>query len=406
MAPVTPGGTIWVVATRIAPLDVNGFAAAGVSCFVTNTTMKVTLTEVTESGDDIAIKNAAGDLSVWARHGDIPKYGTVNFEMAQADDQLEALLAGGISVTASGAALGLPTGLTATPQITLGTLAAGTYTYRATQYNAYGETAAEAEVAATVASGSTGTVVLSGVTMAAGALGVRLYGRNQGTEQLIGSYINIGSQATSAASGTGAVANLSVTALTQPLPYGYTFQISGDTNTVKIIFTVSQTTGVGATSLPVTVSQSVTTTIAAAAIVPVFVDTGAAIPAGAVPTVDLTAGPGVGSGYQAPALGIVGNPYGVSMEFWSKHIINGYQDSVYPYIWTVLPRVANLHSMPYDLTNANKVNQFEGQGFQNPNWSSGPFGTYPNDTTKWRQRTFCGAQVLPVSSLTGVAAQS
>lgn len=404
MAPINPGGAMWAIATRLATLDTNGFPAAGSPTFTTTSLVKATLTPVTEAGDDIVVKNAAGDIGVMGRHGDMVKYGTAAIEFATPDAQLEGLLAGGNIYTASGAALGLPTGLTVTAQITLGTLAAGTYTYRASQFNQYGETLAEAEVSGTVASGVTGAIVISGVVMAAGATGVRIYGRSQGVEQLLGQYASIGTQATSAASGTGTVTSLTVTALTAPIPAGYTFQISGDTNTTKIVFTATLGAGVGSTSVAVTASQSVTLTIAAAAIIPVFVDTGAVTPAGAVPSSDLTAGPGVGVGYQAPLLGIVGNANGVSLEFWQKRMFLGQQATDYPYWRYIIPMAKNFHIMPRDVTNANLATVYEGQAFQNPNWGSGPVGDFQFDSTRWYQRVMCGAQMVPAAGFASVPA--
>lgn len=396
-SPFNPGAAIFAAVTRLSTLDVNGYPAAGSATFTTNTLVKATLTPAMETGDDIVVKNAAGDIAAWGKHGDMVKYGTVSLELATPDAQLEYLLNGGSVFTASASALGAPTGLTVTGQITLGSLAAGTYTYRATQYNAYGESVAEAEVAGTVASGTAGTIVISGVTMTAGALGVRIYGRSQGTEQLMGSYLNIGSQATSAASGTGTVNTLAVTALTQPIPAGYTFTISGDTNSPKIVFTTTAEAGIGATSLSVTASQSVTTTIAAAAIVPVFVDNGTITPSGSIPQTDLSAGPGIGVGYQAPALGAVANPNGVSLEFFQRRFVNGAQATDYPYWRYVIPMAKNFHIQPRDITNANMATVMEGQAFQNVNWGSGPFGDWQWDSTKWYQRTVCGPQVVPTA---------
>lgn len=403
MSGPTPGGAAWAVATRICQLDANGFVDSGVPTFTTREMVKATHTPVTEAGDAIAIKNASGDLSVFAVHGDMVKWGTLSIEFAVPDPQLEAAISGGTVISSSASALGVPTGLTATPQTTLGVLAAQIYGYRATQYNSFGESLAEAEVQATV-TGSTGAVVLTGVTPAAGALGIGYYGRNPGGEQLLGYQPVIGTQATSAASGTGSVANLSVTALTKPIPAGFTFQIAGDTNAVKIVFTTLAEVGIGAISVPVSVSQSVTTTIAAGNIVPCWVDTGAQVPSGNLPAVDLSAGPGTGVGYAASSVGPVANPNGVSIEFWQKRIINGYQATDYPYWRILLPRVCNGHTMPRDHTNANLQTLIEAQSFQNPNWGTGPDGTWPGTSTQLSQRVMSGAQVLPSAGLSSVAA--
>lgn len=404
---VTPGGAVWAVATRVTPLSANGSVAAGGNTFTTNTLVKATIAPATESGDDIAVKNAAGDLSVFAVHADIVKWLTVSLELTQPDPQLEQALVGGTVLNSTSTALGLPTGLAAAQNSGItGTLAAGTYGYRASQYNAFGESLAESEVTVTT-TGTSGTVVLSGVTPAAGALGVRYYGRTPGGEQLLGQAVVIGSQTTTAASGTGTVTSLSVSALTAPIPSGYSFTLSGDTNSPKIVFTTTAAAGVGATALSVTASASITTTIASAATLqPVFVDTGSITPNGALPSTDYTAGPGNAVGYQAPAVGSVPTSVqqGVSLEFWMKRIINGYQATDYPYWRIVLPLVANMVIGSRDVTNANLATQAEGQAFQNPNWGSGPFGDWPFDSSKVVQRAISGSQVLPTAGVTPIPA--
>lgn len=392
---------VFATATRVFPLDASGYVDAGATGYVSDALIKATLQPQIETGDDIAIKGASGNLVVMAKHGDMVKYGQVTLEFATPDPQLEALLAGGTLYTASNTALGLVSGLTATAQTTLGTLAAGTYGYRATQYNAFGESAATSEVSVAVASGTTGTVVLSGATMAAGALGVRFYGRTIGGEKLLGQLVNIGSQATSAASGIGTVTQLSVTALTQPIPAGYTFTIAGDTNSPKIVFTTTQYGAIGATTLFVTASQSITTTIAAGAIQPVFVDSGVLSPTTAYPTVDTTAGPGA-AGYQAPTVGPVANPFGVSVEFFMQAYTQGYQASTLPYYRILLPKVANLVRDQADVANSNYQTVLKGQAFQNPNWGSGPYGDWPFDSSKWQQRMRCGSAVVPSVTTSGV----
>jgi len=394
--------SIFAVATRVTALNQDGTISPGANTYTTKTLAKLTCTPVLETGVDVAVQNAAGDLGAWAKHPDMRKYYTVAMDIVTPDPALEAACSGGVILNDSGTALGAPTGLTVVPQITLGTLAAGTYGYRATNYNAYGETLPENDVSATVASGTSGLNVISGVSMAAGAIGARIYGRTIGAEQLIGSIPNIGTQATSAASGTGTVTSLAVTALTKSIPAGTTFQISGDTNTTKIVFTTTAFAAQGTVTLPVSASQSVTTTIAPGNIVPVLVDTGAITPSGNLPQSDTTAGPGQ-VGYQEPALGTVGNQNGVSIECWTKAIVSGYQASTLPYIRWVLPRVVGMHTTARTLANANVDTSMEGQGWENPNWGSGPDGTWNFDSSKVFQRMRQGVAVLPAASNAPVA---
>ncbi len=402
-APIKTGASVWAVATRFTTLDPYGNIVPGSNTFVTDALIKATLTPVMETGDQIAIKLASGDLGVYALHGDIIKWYTASIELATPDAFLEQLMAGGVVFSDSGVALGLVTGLTASPLAAGGSLGAGTYGYRVSQFNSYGETVASGEVTAVV-TGTTGAVLLEGMTGAAGSLGFRFYGRTPGGEQFIGAVANVGSQTTSAVSGVGTVASLSVTALTSPIPAGFTFTIAGDTNTPKIIFTTTVAAGVGATALSVTASQSVTTTIAAGAIQPAFVDSGVVTPEGYSSATDMTAGPGTNVGYQAPALGSVANQNGVAVEFFEKRIISGGQATDYPFYRHVWPMIKNLHIMPRDFTNANLPTILEGQAFQNPNFGKGPDGTWQFDSTKVYQRAVCGAAVVPTPSVAPVAA--
>lgn len=399
MTTTLPDGAaaVWATATRMSTLDVNGFVAPGATTYVSSALVKATFTPVLETGDDIVVRTAAGDLGVFAKHPDMIKYYTVAIEIATPDPALEQLMAGGLILSSSASALGTPTGLTATPQITLGTLPAAAYAYRASTFNQYGETTASASLPVAVGGTTAGAVVLSGIVIPATAVGAHIFGRIEGSEQLIGTIPNIGSQATSSASGTGAVVGLAVTALTASIPQGFSFQIAGDTNTTKIVFTTTAYSPPGAVAIPVTASQSVTTTITAGAIVPVFVDTGAVTPAGSIPATDTTAGPGA-YGYQAPALGAAGNPTGLGLEFFSKAIVGGYQTSLYPYYRTVLPRVTGIHQLPRDVTNANMQSMFEGQGFENPNWGAGPTGDAQFSTNRVFQRVRCSAQIVPTPS--------
>lgn len=80
------------------------------------------------------------------------------------------------TTTASGtlsAALAAPTGLTATPFTTGGTLPAGTFYYRVTALSSYGETLGSVEASATV-TGATSRIALSWSAVA-GATGYRVY---------------------------------------------------------------------------------------------------------------------------------------------------------------------------------------------------------------------------------------
>lgn len=403
---LTPGGSVFVVATRVTPLSANGSVAAGTNSYTTDKVTKATITPATESGDEVTVKTGAGEIGVYAKHGDIVKRYTVSLELAVPDPQLEQALVGGVVLNDTTTGLSTPTG-SFTPAVNsgiTGTLSSATYGYRWAQYNEYGDSTAMSEV--TVAVTGPAAVVIPIPTLAAGAFGATLYGRSPGAEQLLGRIVNIGSQATSASSGTGTVTSLTVTALTKPIPSGYTFTIAGDTNSPKIVFTTTQAAGAGATALNVTASGSITTTIAAGAIQPVFVDTGALTPSGAMNTTDMSAGPGNAVGMQAPATLSVPSSVslGVSLEFWSKRYVNGVQASDYPYWRYVLPQAINFVLGARDITNGIFTTLATGEAYPNPNWGSGPFSDWPYDSTKVYQRAMCGAAILPTPSVVPVPA--
>jgi hypothetical protein len=403
--PIDGATSIWVVASRLTPLDASTFAPdPGSLVYSTDTLMKATFQPTVETGDAVLQKNASGNLSVAAKHDDIPWIGDITIDLATSNPILEGLLCGGSVYTASGAALGTPTGLTVTGQTTLGTLAAGTYGYRAAHYNQYGQTTACADVTVTT-TGSTSTVVITGPTFVAGSLGAYIYGRTIGSEKFIGIIPNLGSQATGATSGAGAVTSLTVTALTQSIPAGTTFQITGDSNSPKIVWTTTAFAPVGAVTLQVTASQSVTTTIAAAAIIPCLVDAGAAVTSAlAVQTTDTTAGPGLGVGIAVSTLGTPGNSVGVSLEVFSQAWLLGQQAYPQPFWRWVFPRITGGYVTARDSTNANMATSIKAIARQNPNWGTGPFGDWQLSSTNWWQRARCGAEIVPAVSLTGVAA--
>jgi len=93
---------------------------------------------------------------------------------------------------------------------------------------------------------------------------------------------------------------------------------------------------------------------------------------------------------------------GVSLELWSKHIVNGDQDPVYPYIQWVCPRVKFSLATPVTFENNPMVRMFSGFTSSNPNWYHGPEDDWPfaSDTQlAWRMCATiptpeCGAQPL------------
>jgi hypothetical protein len=407
MTVLNPAASIFVKAFRVSALTEEGAIVPGAETISTKDGMKLSITPVLETGADIVAKNANDDIVAMGKAGDKIKYYTVALELAKPDPALEALCTGGALVGSSAAALGAPTGLTVTPQTTLGSLAAGTYGYRASQYNAFGESPAEADVSATT-TGSTGMNVISGVTLAAGALGANIFGRAIGAEQFLGVIPNIGKQKATAILAKAVKAStpttIKVVALTQSIPVGTTFQIAGDANTPKITFKTVAFGAEGSVTLQVESQVENSSEIAEGEIIPVFVDTGVVTPNGAFSVTDTTAGPGENVGYQTSELGPVGNPNGVSIEAFTYAYENGQPAAKNPFFWWAIPRVRYMHIQPRELTNANTATILEGQAFQNPNWAKGPSGAYPADTSKAWQRIRVGRQVVPSTGYEPVAA--
>ena len=390
---VEPGGAIWVVATRLSALDPNGFIIPGADVFVTDTLLKVTVTPVNEAGDAPTIKNAAGNLGVYAKKGDIRKWDTINIELVTPDPQLEALLTGGTVYNDTSVALGAGGTPTVAAVTTGGTLAALTYDYAVANYNQYGQSTIGPDVTVTT-TGSTSKVVITPTAPPAGALGSVIYGRIIGLLQRIGLVPNIGTQTTSGAV-DGATSSIPMVALTEAIPIGTNFTITGDTNTPPVVFTAAETGLVGAVTLAVD-TVTVTTSIAAAVLKPVFVDTGSVKPVGLPSLVDNTAGPGLAVGQQAHALGVVANPNGVGLEFFMERIIDGHQatDGL-GYIHFVMPKACNFVVGPRDATNAEMASVFVGEAFENDNWGSGPAGDWQFDSSKIFQWAYCSEFVVP-----------
>ena len=393
------GAAVFAVATRITPLDEDGAPDVGRGVYTTDTLIEATFQPTNESGDDIAVKNAAGNLAVYTRHGDMPKYYAVTIELAIPDPNLESLLTNGVVYSDSSAALGETEPPSLEGSETGGSLAAGTYSYQSSDYNQYGETAASAETSVTIAAGTKGEVIVTPV-IAAKALGARIYGRVSGDELFIGVVPNIGKpEAGEVKKGAGKTIIPLEVALTKPVPAGTTVTISSDPTKPKTVFTLSEVAGVGATLLHVVAANPVADIPAKGIVEAVFVDTGAVTPEGKTKSSDTTAGAGSGIGFQAPALGSVSNEHGVSIEFYEKVIVGGTQATYLPYWRILLPACRNFVVEQRDVKNANLGSKFTGQAFQNPNWGSGPFGDWQFDSSKVVQRARCSSQVLPKPSL-------
>ena len=111
---------------------------------------------------------------------------------------------------------------------------------------------------------------------------------------------------------------------------------------------------------------------------------------------------GLDVGGSSPQVASYGGYYpGVSIELWSKHIVNGDIDPVYPYIQWVLPRTRwVIDKITFE--NNPMQRMFMGYSSSNPNYYNGPANDWalPSDTQLfWKFTTTlptptCGAQPL------------
>lgn len=300
------------VAMRATALNPDGSISSGNLLYTTSAFTKVTMTPQMETGDDLVTKNAAGDICVAYKHGDMVKYYQIEVDLCAPDEYLEQMLAGGVLLTDSSPAILPPTTVTAAMANTGGTLN-GSVQYGVTAVGRYGETTISTLSTAVSATGSTGAATVTWTAPTAGTVtAYRVYRVSGSRMALVG-------------------------------------QVAAGTTS--------------------------------------FLDVGAAPLGGAAPAVNQTAGPGV-VGVAAPAMNVVGNPNGVSLEVWTKAIVNGNPATGYGggYRRWVLPWVRNLIRDATTLDSAITVSAFKGEGYGNPSWGAGPVGDWPFGSQQVVQR--------------------
>jgi hypothetical protein len=83
-------------------------------------------------------------------------------------------------------------------------------------------------------------------------------------------------------------------------------------------------------------------------------------------------------GYRAPEVGVDPNPNGVSIELWSRAILDGAGATELPYLHWVIPRAYVRPSDAWTLSGEDPLlPAFEGFSIQNANWGDGPVGDWP-----------------------------
>lgn len=102
-------------------------------------------------------------------------------------------------------------------------------------------------------------------------------------------------------------------------------------------------------------------------------------------------------GYAAPEVGAEANPNGISLEMWTRAIIDGAFAPELPYFHWVLPRANLRPSDAWTLDGENALLPgFEGNCTQNQNWGDGPANDWPYQS----DRVWQFARVASLPNLT------
>lgn len=111
-------------------------------------------------------------------------------------------------------------------------------------------------------------------------------------------------------------------------------------------------------------------------------------------------------GWQAPEIGVDTCPYGVSVEVWTKAIVDGHQADEDPWYWWAFPRTKwSIGGGAKNFGNEIMTHPLTGFAEENPNWFDGPLNDWPEDSGRVYQyiRTdsmpepSCGVQTLVAS---------
>lgn len=104
-------------------------------------------------------------------------------------------------------------------------------------------------------------------------------------------------------------------------------------------------------------------------------------------------------GYQEPELGLDPVPYGVSIEAWSDTEENGQEAGTNQLFHWAWPKVKLEKKGARSLELGVLANAFEGYGYQNANWGSGPNDGWSFDSTRWNQRVRVDLSDMPASTI-------
>lgn len=97
---------------------------------------------------------------------------------------------------------------------------------------------------------------------------------------------------------------------------------------------------------------------------------------------------GADIGYQAPAVGAAPVPNGISIEFWTRAILNGASAPSLPYFHWALPRATVNLASEFTAEEGNPLLPvFDGTLAENANWGTGPNAGWTGDSSRvWQYR--------------------
>jgi len=115
-----------------------------------------------------------------------------------------------------------------------------------------------------------------------------------------------------------------------------------------------------------------------------------------------TGSPAPDIGYQAPAVGVAPVPNGVSIEFWTRAILNGAVAASLPYLHWVLPRATINLSSEFTAEEGNPLLPvFDGTLAENSMWGTGPNSAWTGDSSRvWQWKREATIPDLSVGMVT------
>ncbi len=99
-------------------------------------------------------------------------------------------------------------------------------------------------------------------------------------------------------------------------------------------------------------------------------------------------------GFQYPPLMVDPTPNGISVEAWTRYIVNGYQPADQPYLWWTFPRMY-LRKGNRTIDINSMANVFDGFAIENPSWDGGPMGDWEQDSSAVVQAVFADSHPIP-----------